>query len=75
MTPTTVKRYPPVLVPCAIDVGGTVLEGTCDLDLAWKWAAHDHGAAWESMGRTEKAGHVADALDALRKAVAEAGSV
>lgn len=73
--PATAVRYPPLLVPCSIDVDGTVLSGNCDLDLAWKWAAHQFGDEWASMSRTERSDQVGHALHELRRSAFLAGSV
>jgi hypothetical protein len=66
-------RYPPVVTPLAIQLDdGTVLEGTCDLNLAWTWAAHVHGSEWNEMTYTRQCAQVAVALNKVRELHAEA---
>lgn len=66
---TTDKPLAAMVVPCQITTGdGTVLTGRHDLDLAWKWAEHECGAAWSEMSTTERTTDVAAALNALREA-------
>jgi hypothetical protein len=52
---------------------GTVLRAASDVALAWLWAEAEVNAStelgsWESLGRREQWGHVADALAELRRA-------
>jgi len=51
---------------------GTVLTAPSDLQLAWKWAEHVHGADWEHMTHGTKCNSVAQALASLREAYATA---
>lgn len=71
----TSERYPPLLVPMQIVVDGTTLTGNCDLDLAWKWAAHEFGSEWGAMNATERSHQVGHALHELRRSAHAAGPI
>lgn len=47
---------------------GTELTASSDLQLAWKWAEHEHGDYWQHMSYGRQCSDVADALAALREA-------
>lgn len=50
---------------------GTALTADNDLRLAWLWAEHAHGEAWQALRYAEQCQEVAAALSALREAFGE----
>lgn len=47
---------------------GVTLSADNDLRLAWLWAEHAHGEAWQALRYVEQCQEVAAALTALREA-------
>lgn len=50
---------------------GVTLSAENDLRLAWLWAEHAHGEAWQALRYGEQCHEVAAALSALREAFGE----
>lgn len=58
-----------VVAPMSITAGdGTVLDAPSDLQLSWKWAAHEYGPGWRLLPAVERWAAVRRALLALRDA-------